>query len=60
VEPAVARTACNEFEQGIADLGRAAMLEPANSAVRKELDKALRRMEDRKKRERHAYSKMFG
>jgi len=56
----VARTACNEFEQGIADLGRAALLEPANAAIRKELDKAVRRMEDRKRRERTAYSKMFG
>jgi len=56
----MAKVMCNDFEDGITDLGRASMLEPNNSAIRKELDKGVRRMEERKQRERRAYSKMFG
>ena len=31
----MARVLCNDFEEGIADLGRASMLEPTNMGVRK-------------------------
>lgn len=51
---------CNEFEEAMEDLARAAMVDPNDAGIRRELEKTMARMEARKKRERQTYAKMFG
>ncbi|GAA5848752.1 hypothetical protein JCM9279_002932 [Rhodotorula babjevae] len=56
---AMARTLLKEEKEAVEDLEEAAKLQPDDAAIRKELTAAKQRIEDRKKRARAAYGKMF-
>ncbi|GAA5945205.1 hypothetical protein JCM3775_003698 [Rhodotorula graminis] len=56
---AMARTLLKEEKEAVDDLEEAAKLQPDDAAIRKELAAAKQRIEDRKKRARAAYGKMF-
>ncbi|GAA5893929.1 hypothetical protein JCM8208_001281 [Rhodotorula glutinis] len=56
---AMARTLLKEEKEAVEDLEEAAKLQPDDAAIRKELAAAKSRIEDRKKRARAAYGKMF-
>jgi peptidyl-prolyl isomerase D len=57
---AVAHVAVKEEDEALKDLEAAAQLVPADAAIKKELVAVKARKEERKKKERAAYGKMFG
>ncbi|GAA5821081.1 hypothetical protein JCM3770_000082 [Rhodotorula araucariae] len=56
---AMARLVLKEEKEAVADLEEAAKLQPEDAAIRKELSGAKQRIEERKKRARAAFGKMF-
>ncbi|TNY19935.1 peptidyl-prolyl cis-trans isomerase Cpr7 [Rhodotorula diobovata] len=56
---AMARVVVREEKEAVEDLEEAAKLQPEDAAIRKELAAVKQRIEERKKRARAAYGKMF-
>ncbi|BGP38944.1 peptidyl-prolyl cis-trans isomerase cpr6 [Rhodotorula kratochvilovae] len=56
---AMARLVLKEEKEAVEDLEEAAKLQPEDAAIRKELAAAKQRIEERKKRARAAFGKMF-
>jgi len=57
---ALCYTFLKDEEAALKDLEAAAALVPSDGAVKKELDGAKKRKEERRAKERKAYGKMFG